>query len=60
MFDGALCPQKPYGLLGTGKARGRGGGVGYMSAPRPVKTEETVSHRQNSNVKEVARQSIQL
>ena len=33
-FDGALCPQKPYDLLGTGKAGGGGGGAGTChSAP---------------------------
>ena len=52
-FRGALRPQKPYGLLGTGKG-GVGSGTCEQLVPnlRPVKTEETVSHRQN-DVKEV-------
>ena len=50
-FHGDLCPQKPYSLSGMGE---RGESViceELVPALRPVKTEETVSHRQNNNVK---------
>ena len=33
-FHGTLRPQKPYGLLGTGKGMG-GGGIGYLRVARP-------------------------
>ena len=54
---GALPLQKPQGVLGTGKGvsgvrRGEGGRSGtyeqFVRALRPVKTEETVRHRQNN------------
>ena len=53
---GALPLQKPQGVLGTGKGVSgvrRGGGRSgtyeqFVRALRPVKTEETVSHRQNN------------
>ena len=38
---------------GTGKRGGSGTYEQIVPALRPVKTEETVSHRQNSNVKDV-------
>ena len=34
-FCGALCPQKPYGLLGMGKGGGVGWGIGYLWVARP-------------------------
>ena len=40
-FHGTLRPQKPYGLLGTGKGGrvcvcGWGGGVGYLRVAHPI------------------------
>ena len=54
--------EATYGLLraadgarvgGGGGGGGNGGGGELVPALRPAKTEETISHRQNNNVKEM-------
>ena len=50
-----LAPVPTVWLIGDGERRGAGTGTYEKLVPvlRPAKTEETVSHRQNNNDKEV-------
>ena len=50
--DRAWRRQKPYGLIGMGK-RGSGAYDQLVRALCPMQTEETISHHQNNNAKEV-------
>ena len=47
-FHGALCPQKPYCLLGTGR-RGGGGGYGGGGRGKSYTFRYTCHHQNNSS-----------